>query len=151
MFLKSGWGTVRVINNMDMTPLILVATETTPSVNFDPAANLFSISGESRAENVRKVYEPILNWLDSFYTVCKKSGEGGAQSKGTIIIKIQFEYFNSTSSVFIMLMFRKWYEISLQGRPVEVHWYYENIDADMLLSGQRYSKLVNLPFHFFPL
>ena len=47
-----------------ISPLIIEKTTKTPQVIFDPANEIFEISGRSLPENVVKTYEPVLQWID---------------------------------------------------------------------------------------
>ena len=51
-----------------MEKLIIEPTLNSPSVILDPADNRFEFSGESRPENVRNFYMPVLEWLEKFAT-----------------------------------------------------------------------------------
>ena len=76
-----------------MTSLVIEGTDLTPSVRFHPGKKEFEISGESRPENVRKFYEPVMEWMDEYkkYLEVNKPGPGEK-----LVFKFKFQYFNST-------------------------------------------------------
>ncbi len=51
-----------------MEKLTIAPTLNTPGVTLDPVGNKFELKGESRPENVRSFYLPILEWLEKFAT-----------------------------------------------------------------------------------
>ena len=73
-------------------------TKTTPHISFDPATGIFEIKGESRPENVRTFFEPILLWIEDFFNHVKTNG---INNINPIILTIQLGYFNSSSAKFI--------------------------------------------------
>ncbi|MBU0488082.1 MAG: DUF1987 domain-containing protein [Bacteroidetes bacterium] len=124
-----------------MEKLVINATENTPEVIFDPASGNFEISGESRPENVREFYEPILNWLNEFSSSVKSD-------QGTLTFKFKFEYFNSSSAKFILDVLKKISEIHSKGADFKIIWYYDDGDEDMQEAGEEMSKMVKLPFSY---
>jgi hypothetical protein len=51
-----------------MEKLIIEATVNSPRIVLDPDEQSFEFSGESRPENVRNFYLPVLEWLEKFTT-----------------------------------------------------------------------------------
>jgi hypothetical protein len=129
-----------------MNSLIVEPTELTPGVRFIPSTFEFEISGESRPENVRKFYEPLMEWLDQ-YKVWLKSNKPG--STGKLVFKFKFQYFNSTSAKFLTSIIARLDAISKEIMPLEIEWYYDTPDVDMKNSGEEFSKMFSLPFHFY--
>jgi len=128
-----------------MSPLLIESTDLTPKVIFNPEKKEFEISGESRPENVRKFYEPVMDWIDQYksHLVSVKSADE------KLIFKFKFDYFNSTSAKFLTSIMLKLDSIKKEVIPVEIEWYYDSPDIDMKVSGEEFSKMVSVPFHFF--
>lgn len=129
-----------------MIPLVIESTDLTPKISFWPDKKEFEISGESRPENVRKFYEPVMEWIENYKTHLEsnklKNGE-------KLIFKFRFEYFNSTSAKFLTSIINKLETIKQEVAPVEIEWYYDAPDEDMKNSGEEFSKMVTIPFRFF--
>jgi len=129
-----------------MEKLIIEPTLNSPRVILDPQKNQFEFSGESRPENVRNFYLPILEWLEKY------AGELSGQDKSnrTISIQIQFnlEYFNSTSAKYILDVFKAINTMSDLGIEVSVRWLYEEDDEDMLEVGMEMSRMSKLTFDY---
>lgn len=116
-----------------MNDLILDATDTSPKIEFKKNGDLLMI-GESRPENVVKFFEPILNWLDDLTN----------NKPDHITLDFQLEYYNSSSAKFIMEMLLKLNNFE----NVLVKWSYDEMDEDLLESGEEFEKLVDYSFEF---
>ncbi len=129
-----------------MTSLVIEGTDLTPSINFQPEKMDFEISGESRPENVRKFYEPVMEWIDNY----KLFLEANKPKQGEkLVFKFKFQYFNSTSAKFLTSVIAKLDAIRQDLLPVEIEWYYDSPDIDMKNSGEEFSKMFAMPFRLF--
>jgi hypothetical protein len=129
-----------------MEKLIIEPTLNTPSIILDPDNKDFQFSGESRPEDVRNFYMPILEWLENFNTELAS----GAQSdgEGNLDFHFNFEYFNSTSAKYILDLFKILSKLHTEGTNLGIFWHYEEDDEDMLEVGQEMSRMSKLPFEF---
>ena len=117
--------------------LIIDSTEDTPKVIFDAENKIFQISERSLPENAIGFYDSLLNWLTQY-------------SKNPIeltIFDFKLEYFNTASAKQIAKILLILENIGKK-RNVVINWYFKKEDADMLSSGTRFSKLINLNFNF---
>lgn len=128
-----------------MDALILQPTVNTPAVSFDPTKKQLEISGESRPENVKKFYDPIISWVDNYGNELVSKG-----SKDIINVDLKFEYFNSSSSSCILTLLSSIKKITEKGVNVKVNWYYDRYDMDMKETGEEYTRILNLPFKLIP-
>lgn len=119
-----------------MDDLRIESTEDTPTVAFNSNGSL-SLSGRSLPEDAFSFYEPILNWL-------KQYSEKPAPDT---IIQINLEYFNTASAKQVFKIVSMLSEIGKKAK-VAVKWHYDEGDKDMQASGERFSKLSELPFEF---
>lgn len=126
-----------------MDALIIESTEVSPKIIFDPENNIFEISGESRPENVRKFYDPIINWLDEYGRILLQKKE----DKSTLFT-FKFEYFNSSSAKFIMDILKKIESLHLKGIKFSINWYYDEGDEDMEETGGEFARIIEIPFKF---
>ncbi|RPI45258.1 MAG: DUF1987 domain-containing protein, partial [Bacteroidetes bacterium] len=98
--------------------------------------------GESRPEDVRDFYMPVLEWLESY------ARELPAKGGKDLDFHFNFEYFNSTSAKYILDIFKILNEIHTKGSKVSVKWHYEEDDEDMLEVGMEMSRMSRLPFEY---
>ena len=129
-----------------MEKLIIEPTFNSPRVILDPDSNQFEFSGESRPENVRKFYLPILEWLDKYAE--EQAGKSQGQKAENLEIQFNFEYFNSTSAKYILDIFKALNALNDQGTAIQVKWLYEEDDEDMLEVGQEMSRMSKLEFEY---
>jgi len=129
-----------------MEKLIIESTANSPRIALDPESKNFEFSGESRPENVRKFYLPILEWLEAY------TAEQGKLTDAERGFKLQcqfnFEYFNSTSAKYILDIFKSLNAINALGIGLEIKWLYEEDDEDMLEVGQEMSRMSKLSFEY---
>lgn len=118
-----------------MEMLHIEGTEDTPEVLLDSGNNTFSISGRSFPENAIEFYEPIFAWLQQYAEEVENDME----------FEFCMEYFNTSSSKQIAKIFLLLEKIN-ENVFVQVIWKYKKEDSDMMASGMRFSKLLNLEF-----
>lgn len=112
------------------------ATPSTPAINFDLTSGILDIKGRSIPENSVEFYLPLFAALDQYV----------ANPKTGINVKIQLEYYNSSSSVCILNVLKKLETLHKAGTSVNVSWLYEEEDEDTLTAGKNFQAIINLPF-----
>ena len=119
-----------------MEPISFEGTPKTPTVNFNADTGIVEIKGRSIPENSIEFYKPLVDWLEKY--------KENAQPMTKVII--QLEYFNTSSSKCILDVFKKLEAVHKAKNPVEIHWYYEEDDEDMLEAGEDYESIIRVPF-----
>jgi hypothetical protein len=120
-----------------MEPLYIDATSNTPFVNLDPSGK-FIIRGRSIHEFPSKFFEPIVSWIKYFISVRRET---------IIVVDIELEYFNSSSSRYILEILRLLMENKANSNLI-INWYFEDGDDDLLERGQYYESILNAKFNF---
>jgi hypothetical protein len=116
--------------------LIIEAKEDTPKVVFDIINRLFEISAKSLPENAIGFYEPVLQWLNEYSN----------SPLDLTVFDFKLEYFNTASAKQLAKILLILENIAKKSK-VAVNWYYKKEDTDMLASGTRFSKLIDLNFN----
>jgi len=129
-----------------MEKFIIEPTANSPRIVLDPEKGTFEFSGESRPENVRKFYLPVLEWLEA-YTGSLEALQDD-QRKFDLQCQFNFEYFNSTSAKYILDIFKSLNAINALGVGLDIKWLYEEDDEDMLEVGQEMSRMSKLSFEY---
>ena len=120
-----------------MEPIIIEGTPKTPTIRFDSNGGVFEIKGRSIPENSVEFYKPLVDWLDQYKeTPLPKT-----------VVNIRLEYFNTSSSKCILDVFKKLEAIHKSRNEVEVNWFYEEDDEDMLEAGEDYESIIRVPFN----
>lgn len=119
-----------------MEPIIIEGTPKTPSVKFNEKEGVFEIKGRSIPENSVEFYKPLNEWLDNYMqTPLDKT-----------VVNIRLEYFNTSSSKCILDVFKRLEAIHKTKHDVEINWFYEEDDEDMLEAGEDYDSIIKVPF-----
>jgi len=131
-----------------MEALIVNAEDFTPSIILNPNINKFEISGKSRPENVRDFYEPVLSWFDNNTSSLIANFKDFYNDSNPFKFDFKLVYFNSSTSKMLYDILKKIKNIQNQGITVQINWYYNEEDEEILESGDELSKAVNIPFNF---
>ena len=107
----------------------------TPMIHFEYDTGNLTISGRSIPENSIDFYKGAMDWLDEYVKSPKPDTE----------FTVRLEYFNTSSSKCLVEIFRKLEGIYSDGNIVNVMWFYEEEDEDMMESGQDFGQIVKIP------
>ena len=119
-----------------MMNILLDGSAKTPTVHFDEATGQLELRGRSIPENSIEFYKPLIDWVDQYARSPKQNTR----------LRVQLEYFNTSSSKCILDLFKKLESVRNAGGEVIVEWHYEADDEDMLEAGEDYQAIINLPF-----
>ena len=119
-----------------MEPISIEGTAKTPSVKFNAKDGIIEIKGRSIPENSVEFYKPLVDWLEEYKSSPLEKTR----------VNIQLEYFNTSSSKCILDVFKKLEAIHKGKQEVEINWYYEEDDEDMLEAGEDYESIIRVPF-----
>jgi hypothetical protein len=122
-----------------MEPLIINATDSTPSIVLDKTKGIFEITGNSLPENVLAFYEPAISWIKSYINE--------PNDNTTLVFKLT--YLNTASSKTIFSLMALLEQLIDKGKPVQIDWWYMEIDEDTLEAGKEYEGMLKIPFKFF--
>ena len=119
-----------------MEGITIEGTPKTPTINFNIATGHLEIKGRSIPENSIEFYKPLVELLDRY----------AAKPQANTNVKIQLEYFNTSSSKCILDIFKKLEAIHKAGNATIINWHYEQDDEDMLEAGEDYQAIIAVPF-----
>lgn len=108
----------------------------TPKVDFNPKEGRLEISGRSLPENAEMFYQPLIEWVESYISYAQQA----------TVLKIELEYFNSSSVKQILAILIKLEELEKKGKDVLVIWSYNEDDELMEMKGRELESIVELPF-----
>mgnify|MGYP001320511607 CR=1 FL=1 len=118
-----------------MEALHIASTEETPEINFDVEKKQFSISGKSLPEDSIAFYAPVFEWLQQFVDEVQEDVE----------FEFFMDYYNTSSAKQLAKIFLFLEKLN-EKVFVQVVWKYKKDDNDMMASGVRFSKLLNIEF-----
>jgi hypothetical protein len=119
-----------------MNSLVIKEGKNTPTINFDVDSMIFSIMGRSFPENAKRIYEPVLSWLNNFKPTGKE-----------IIVEFQLFYISSSSIISMLEIIRKFDSLNTTENKVTINWSYDSDDDDLQKTGEDYQKICKLEFN----
>jgi len=118
--------------------LNIEATKFTPAITLNKETGILEFTGRSSPENSMEFYSQVMSSLDEYFD----------SSATSLTANFNLEYFNTSSLKCIFQIFQKIADNAQNGAKVEVNWYYEEEDDDMLETGEEISEMVDLEFNF---
>jgi hypothetical protein len=131
-----------------MKGLNIQAKEKSPKVIFDPEKKIFEMEGNSRPENVREFYYPIIDTLRKYFESASDKQNLESFNEKPFNFTFKLDYFNSASAKFIsdiLVIIKDFTDVKLK---IKVNWYFEDGDDDMKEVGEDFSEMISLPFNF---
>ncbi len=120
-----------------MKQLYIKGTRQTPDVDFNYDKGILELKGRSIPENTYEYFAPLVDWVEEY----------AKAPKTNTVMKVYLEYFNTSSSKFILELFKKLRPITeLKGYNIVVEWYYDEDDEEMMETGEDYEDVSKLPF-----
>lgn len=129
---------IRVINDFfPYRTFEIKATECTPFIALNAEHDEIRISGSSTPLSPMDYFEPLYYWLDLF-------NKYGSER---LCVHLNFEYYNTYTSKFLLRFIHKCKEIIAQDKSVEINWYYESDDDDLKDHGFQLQKIFGNHFN----
>jgi len=118
------------------SPLVLSATDKTPSVLLDHAQGLLQMQGCSIPENADRFYSPLQDQVEAY----------AAAPAPATMVHVRLSYFNSSSSKYLLDIFKRLEDLHAEGRStVRLMWHHIPGDLDMAEAGEDYAALLRFP------
>lgn len=110
----------------------------TPTVLIDETEMSIKISGSSFNENAIDTYYLILDWIHKI------------EEELTATLKIEFDYIyiNSATKKMVFVIVNHLDKLHKEGKKIDIKWFYEEYDEDMLELGEDFAELITMPFEF---
>ena len=70
--------------------------------------------------------------------------------KSLLTINLKMTYFNSASSKFLLDILLEFMKFHSKGNKVEINWYYEDGDDEILESGEEMADMLGYTFNLIP-
>ncbi len=121
-----------------MEDLERIPEELTPSVLLSKDKGIFNIKGRSINEYPEEFYNPIIEWVENY----------ADNPNENTVIEFNLEYFNTPSAPYIKKVIEQLQKVRSQGKNLEVKWFYEVDDEDMLEIGNNFANILQMEFTF---
>ncbi|MBQ3657461.1 MAG: DUF1987 domain-containing protein [Bacteroidales bacterium] len=120
-----------------MNHIVSAGNMKTPRVNLDPEKGLVELGGRSIPENTESVYRPLIEWIEEYKE----------QPQEKTVVKIDFEYFNSSSAKYLIRFLEYFSTMKKSGYEIVVNWYYD--DDELLEYGEDFQEVLEMKFNFY--
>ena len=114
----------------------LLGTARTPTIELDNQQGKILLEGRSSPENAKEFYQPVIDWLDEYV-------KNPAENTSMVI---NLEHFNTSSSKFLMEVFRRMRYLSDNDYKYDITWMYEEDDLEMLDTAETYEVMTGMRF-----
>jgi len=112
-----------------MENLKISATKYTPEIDFNFESNSLKIVGKSTPENTFEFFEPVKNWLNSYFEAPKET-----------VITFNVPYFNSSSSRIMYDLFDIFLNAQESGSTITINWEYGENNENGEESGEEFQE-----------
>jgi len=119
-----------------MQNLIINATPKSLEVKF--IGGLIEIKGCSIINDPKVFFKPIQNWVSKYIK----------DPQEETIINIRIEYIDSASTKFIFEILKSLEVLIENGKKVEINWYYDLNDPEIMEVGEILGGRIKIPFNF---
>ncbi len=124
-----------------MEKIYIPEGENTPGFMLKPEDGEIIFWGQACPEDAYEFYEPIIEKMREYFSTKPK--------KLNFIFNIS--YYNTASSKIIVSILQMLEELLHNGSDVKVTWYYDPYDEDMMIAGEDFSEIVDVPFELKPI
>ncbi|MCB2195312.1 MAG: DUF1987 domain-containing protein [Bacteroidetes bacterium] len=131
-----------------MKGLDIPATAKSPRVLLDTDKNIFEIQGNSRPENVRDFYFPIIYKIRKYFEKVIDKNKVDEFNEKSFKFNFKLDYFNSSSAKFISDILVLIRDFTEEGLNLKVNWYFADGDEDMMEVGEDFSEMISVPFNY---
>jgi SiaC family regulatory phosphoprotein len=130
-----------------MKIIVIPESDKTPAIIFDEDQKIFEIKGMCLPENILDFNQSVIKILENYLHDFVFKTESNPNDK-PFEINFILGYFNSSATKFIanVLMLAQSY-IQKEGN-ININWFYQENDHDMLESGQDMSRMIEIPIEF---
>jgi hypothetical protein len=97
-----------------MNELIIEQTPKTPQIDLNQLTGDLLFYGRSIPENATKLFEPVLNWVAEYI----------AEANATTNLRLDLEYFNTASSIYLAKMLKVLTRIKVPEYVLIIHLYF---------------------------
>ena len=121
-----------------MDGIDIKGTPEKPAIKFNPQEGYLLIKGRSIPENSIALYESLINALEIYVVNPSPSTK----------VDFHLEYFNTSSSKCILDILKLLQMIHTGGNELNISWFYDEDDDEILEIGEDYSSIISVPFNF---
>ncbi|MBA4321571.1 MAG: hypothetical protein C0408_02015 [Odoribacter sp.] len=104
----------------ELKNIFIDSTEKTPQVDFNILTGELILAGRSIPENATEIYEPLYRWVNEYIN----------NSRPTTNLRLNLEYFNTASSIWIARIVKSLSKIQNPENVLFIHLYFHIEEFD---------------------
>lgn len=105
-------------------------------ISLNHKQGILEFKGKSILEDSDSFFEPVLEWVSEY----------SKKPNNATTVNMFLEYFNTSSSKFIMAFLKKLEQMHQNGDTVvHLNWHYEEGDEDMMYMGKEFQDTFDMP------
>ena len=124
-----------------MEKVYIPESDTTPGFMIKPEEGKIILWGQACPEDAYDFYEPIIDKLKEYFSTTPQK----------IDFIFNISYYNTATSKIIVSILQMLEELRRNGANIKIIWYYDPYDEDMMIAGEDFSEIVDVPFELKPL
>ncbi|RXT05786.1 DUF1987 domain-containing protein [Ammoniphilus sp. CFH 90114] len=124
-----------------MDKLYIEGTKSTPEVFFSAETHVLTLRGQSYPENAFKFYEPLFQWVDSYFSL---------EEDKDVVIEFTLPYINTSSSKCVMMLLDKFDHAFQEGKRITLKWYYHPDNESEFECAEEFMEDLTFPFDILP-
>lgn len=113
-----------------------------------PDNQVFEIAGFSRPEDVLGFYTPLLKWMEDYTNELIEAKKNKSQFTRPFRFIFRLTYFNSSSAKLLMQFLELLKKLDSNNIPVNIEWYYDEGDDQILEDGEDLASALEMKFQF---
>ena len=117
-----------------MNAVLIESTKFSPEVLFDKNKGIITFTGKLYPANSTEFFSPIHEMIIDYI-----------QNHPEITLVFKLTYINSSATKLVLRLFEELSTYYENGKRVQVEWFHDEMDDDMIEVGEDISELVNLP------
>lgn len=107
---------------MELKELLIESGVKTPQIDLNPFSGELIFSGKSIPENAAGIYENVFKWVHEY----------ARKPKLTTNLRLNLEYFNSASSIWLAKIVRELCSVKKNSYTLFIHLYFDIEDFDTM-------------------
>lgn len=131
-----------------MDQISIDKTAISPKVIFNHKDKIFLIEGESRPENSKIFYNPLISWIENYnkYLFWEKDQLEQNGKLNDLEFVFRFDYINSSSLKCVYDLLIKIEALKENVNSIKIVWLYDEGDEDMEDNGNEFANMLKLDF-----
>jgi hypothetical protein len=126
-----------VFDELTQGEIHFLPTDNTPEIHIN-LKGVIKIQGRALTTYNTEFSDQIMKWIDTYLN---------NPAEITYVI-FKFEYLNSYGTTILVSFLRNLSNVNQQSQKLEITWYYEKDDDDILEKGEYISSTLNIPIKF---